>query len=435
MPAFRPAFGAFLLLLTLACAPLAAESILITGAVIHTVSGSTLPAGQVLIKDGKIAAINTVIPGRADRVVKLDGHHLYPGLIALDTALGLVEIEGVRATRDFAESGEFTPDVQSWVAVNPDSELLPVARAAGITHFQPVPQGGLVPGQSALMALDGWTIEEMAVKKSAALHVYWPAMELTPPPTREPSATGPKPKSLDEQATERRAKLKSLDEFFEEARAYGKTTNRTAAPNPAWEAMQPVLAGQTPLIIHANEVRQIKAAVEWAGQRGYKIVLAGGRDAWMVAELLAAKQIPVIYAHVFTRPVRDTDSYDAQFKAPGILRQAGVKVLIAQGNRFEATMIRNLPYTAAQAIAFGLPADEALKAITLYPAQLLGVADRLGALEVGKEATLFACDGDLFDIRANVKRLWIAGKEQSLENRQTRLYEKYKARPRPSAKP
>ena len=183
-------------------------------------------------------------------------------------------------------------------------------------------------------------------------------------------------------------------------------------------------------MIHADEVRQIKSAVNWASTNHYKIILAGGRDAWMVVDLLAAKKVPVIYGHTFTQPARDTESYDVHFTAPEVLHKAGVPVVFTIGpSSFNAPLAKNLPYEAAQAVAFGLPEAEALKGLTLYPAQLAGVADRLGSIEVGKEATLFAADGDILDIRAKVKRMWIAGKEVSLEDRHTRLYEKYKHRP------
>jgi len=191
------------------------------------------------------------------------------------------------------------------------------------------------------------------------------------------------------------------------------------------------VSGKLPLMIHADEIREIKSAVGWASTNHYKIILAGARDAWMAADLLASNKIPVVYVHTFTQPVRDTEPYDVHFTAPEILRKAGVKVAFCNGlGTMDAALTKNLPYYAAQSMAFGLPADEALKGVTLYPAQIVGVADRLGSIEAGKEATLFASDGDILDIRSHVKRMWLAGKEISLENRHARLYEKYKSRPK-----
>ena len=421
-----------------------AETILLSGATVHTVSGPALAPGQVLIKDGKIEAVDKTIIVKADKVVKLDGQHLYPGLIAASTSLGLIEIDAVRSTRDATEVGEFTPDVESWIAVNPDSELIPVARANGITYFLPVPSGGVVAGQSGLMVADGWTVEEMTVKRPVALHLFWPRLDLDTTP-KEEFKDRSKWKSLEDQDKERRAKVKALTDFFEEARAYAKArevADRNGLPRenivPAWEAMLPYARGQLPVMVHADDQRQIKAAVHWAATNSYKIILAGARDAWKVAGLLATNKIPVIFERIYTQasnlsatPARDTERYDVYFTAPELLHRAGVKVIFSVGLGGEpAATTRNLPYSAAQAVAFGLPEDEALKGITLYPAEVLGVSDRLGSLEAGKDATLFAADGDILDIRSQVKRMWIAGREISLESRHTRLYEKYKSRPR-----
>ena len=426
-----------LAMLTCACA---ADTTLLFNAVVHTGTGETFTNSGVLIDGQKISLVlngKTSTRLKLHEMIDLKGQHIYPGLIAVDTVLGLTEIDAVRATQDSTEVGDYTPDIESWVAVNPDSELLPVARANGIAFFEPVPNGGIVSGQSALLSMDGWTYEQMTVKKPAALHVHWPGMDLNTTP-KEKSPNKNNWKSLDDQAKERRAKLTALADFFDEAKAYAKAkdaaTNGLPVPEkiPAWESMLPYVRGELPIVIHADETRQIKSAIEWASAHKIKMALAGGRDAWMLASLLASNNIPVIYEHTFTQPVRDTDSYDTQFHAPEILRAAGVKVIFSTSpSGFGATMARNLPYSAAQAIAFGMPEEEALKGITLYPAQLMGVADRLGSVEAGKDATLFVCDGNIFDIRSNVKRMWIAGKEVSLESRHTKLYEKYKNRPKP----
>lgn len=419
--------------------PLAAETLLLAGATIHPVSGPAIASGDVLVQDGKIKGVfdaslptRALIPTDAKRV-DLKGLHLYPGLIALNTGMGLVEIEAVRSTRDSTEVGEFTPDVRSWLAVNPDSELLPVARVNGVAYFEPAPEGGMVAGQSGLVALTGWTTEQMAFKKPMALHVYWPAAGLDTT-SKERARNKEKWKSPDEQDKERREKVKSLDDFFQEARAYAKA--RDAAKDgagfarvPAWEVMLPAVRGEVPLVVHADDARQIRAAVKWAETNQFKIILAEARDAWKVASLLASNQVPVIYNHTFTQPPTDADAYDVQFAAPGVLTKAGVKVVMSLSS-YRASLVKNLPYEAAQAVAFGWPADEALKAITLYPAQLAGVADRLGSIEPDKLATLFACDGDILDLRTNVKHAWIAGQEVSLETRHTKLYEKYRSRPK-----
>ncbi len=415
-----------------------AEALLLTGATVHTVSGDTLSPGQVLMRDGKVAAVGRTVSAPGVATLDLRGQHLYPGLILLDSVLGLIEIEAVRATADNTEVGDYTPDVESWVAVNPDSELLPVARANGIACFEPVPKGGTVPGQSGLVAMEGWTSEQRTLKKPLALHLFWPSLDLAlkPPPRADVKS---KPKSLADQAKARRAKVQGMLEFFEEARAYAKAKAAggqagTPLPErvPAWEAMLPYVCGELPIMVHADETRQIQAAVEWATTNRYRMILADGRDAWMLAGLLATNHIPVIYAHTYTQPMRDSESYDVHFTAPEVLHRAGVEVTFTIGlSPMAAPLARNLPYDAAQAAAFGLPEAEALKGMTLYPARLAGVADRLGSIEPGKDATLFACSGSILDERASVTHLWLAGKEVSLETRHTRLYEKYRNRPKP----
>jgi imidazolonepropionase-like amidohydrolase len=443
---FSGAWSLVLGVLIFAANSLLAQNILLSGATVHTVSGETLSPGQVLIQNGKITAVGATVPTGGAQTIDLKGKHLYPGIIAMDTLLGLTEIGAVRATQDSTEVGEFTPDVESWVAVNPDSELIPVTRANGIAYFEPVPEGGLVSGQSGLVATEGWTSEQRAIKKPVALHLFWPRMDLEASGRergRGRGGVGGKGKSIEEQATDRRARLRAAEDFFEEARAYAKAQDAKGkgsvpAPEkvPAWEAMLPYVRGELPIMIHADETRQIKAAVDWADTNHYKMILVGGRDAWMSAELLASKKIPVIYSETFTLPARDTESYDVHFKAPEILRKAGVQVVFGNGlSTMDAALTKNLPYAAAQAVAFGMPEAEALKGITLYPAQLAGVVDKLGSIEPGKEATLFVADGDILDIRAHVTRMWVAGKEVSLENRHLRFYEKYQNRPRGAVPP
>lgn len=411
-----------------------AESFLLSNATVNVISGPALASGEVLVRDGKIAAVGSHLDASGARVIDLQGQQLYPGLIAAGTTLGLTEIAGVRATRDSNEVGDYDPDVQSWIAVNPDSELIPVARASGITHVEPVPEGGVIAGQSAVIALEGWTSEQMVVKRPVALHLFWPEPALNTAP-KSPGKDASKWKSLDEQARERRLKVRSMEDFFEEARAYARA--KTAAGEkflvvPAWEAMLPFVRGELPVVVHANDIRQIKAALAWAEAGRYRLVIAGGRDAWIVAEALASERVPVIYDQIFTQPFRDTDAYDLPFKAPSILQKAGVKVAFSHGlSGMQAATVRNLPHDAAQAMAFGLPEIEALKGITLYPAQILSVADRLGSIEAGKDATLIVADGGILDIRSRVTQMWIAGKEVSLETRHTRLYEKYRNRPQP----
>lgn len=432
-----------------------AGSLILTQAIIHPVNGPALTNAAVFISDGRITAVGPVPPSgaAADTIIELNGLHLYPGLIATDTLLGLNEIDSIRATRDAAEVGEFRPDVHAWVAIQPDSELIPVARANGYTHVQSVPQGGVLSGYSTVIKLDGWTIEDLAIRKLSALHVFWPDFTLDVTP-KEAHANPESWKSPEDQVRARNRRLREIEDFFRDAESYARArrailgdvapipTPGTAGNRPpirsgftlvpAWEAMLPALRGEVPIFLHADEARQIRSAVEWAVSRKLQAVLVGGRDAGRVADLLARHKIPVAFEDLYTLPGRDTDAYDAQFTTPAVLAKAGVKVTFGGGaDRFGSSNLRNIPYAAGQAVGYGLSPEEALKGLTLYPAEILGLSDRLGTLEAGKEATLFAADGDILDIRTRVRRLWIAGKEISLESRHTRLYDRYRNRPAP----
>ena len=411
-----------------------AETVLYKAAKIHVVSAPAISPGQMLVKDDHIATVGKKLKvPKGTKVVDLGDLSLYPGLIAAPTSLGLTEINAVRATRDDSEVGDFTAEVDAWVAVNPDSELIPVARANGVTHALVIPMGGRVPGVSGMMRLHGWGVEDMAMEKASCLHIRWPGMSLDARP-KEELADPSKRKSLDEQDKARQLQVTLIDEFFDDAEAYAKA-KAAGGPTfpivPAWEAVLPVLGKRIPVMIHADETRQMKAAVKWIKARGYKAILAGGRDAWQIADLLAKENIPLIYHHVFTLPARDFDPHDAQYRTPSVLSKAGVKFAIGlKPGAWSASNLRNLPSHAAQAAANGLPIKEAIASITLRPAEILGVDDRLGSLEAKKEATFIAVEGDLLDIRAQVKRMWIAGEEVSLESRHVRLYEKYRNRPK-----
>lgn len=418
-----------------------AKTLLITNAVIHTVTGPVIEKGQVLVTDGVITTVTNSDPSlEAEQTINLEGLRLYPGLIAASTSLGLIEIDAVRATRDTAEVGPFTPEVQSWLAVNPDSELIPVARANGVTHAVSVPSGGVIAGQSGVIQLSGWSIEDLAYKTPAAVHLFWPSMALDIS-SRRGNRAGPgqpEKKSLQTQSRERRERIREIENFFAEAEAYAAGERSDSFKDPAWEGMLPLLRGDIPLVIHADEIREIRAALAFVKDRKFRVIIAGGREAWRFAEELAKAKISVIYERIYkdgnnlaASAARDTEGYDVNFRAPSILAKAGVKFAIGEGLGGDAASdIRNIPYVTAQAIAFGLDPAEALKAITLYPAEMFGL-EKLGAIAEGKDATFFAISGDVFDIRANVKKLWIKGDEIDLSTRHTRLYERYKSRPKP----
>lgn len=416
-----------------------AKSLLITNAVVHTVSGADIRNGQTLVVDGKISAVAEASAHlTADETIDLEGAHLYPGFILPISSVGLIEIDSVRGTVDTAESGEFKPEVQAWLAVDPDSEIIAATRANGVLHSVAVPAGGMISGQSGLIQMGGgWTVEDLAARKSTAMHLFWPGMELDTTP-RELARDKERWKSLEDQAKDRRLRLKDVENFFSEAEAYAADTRAETKRIPSWEAMIPVVRGEIPLVVHADSHAQIKAVIRFAADRKYRVIITGGRDSWKLAKELAEARIPVIFERIYndggalsSGTMRDTEPYDAHFSAPAKLAAAGVKFAISGGlGGDEATTARNLPYLAAQAMAFGLSREDALKSITLNVAEIYGFADRLGAIAVGKEATMFVSTGDALDIRSQVKRVWIKGQAVSIENKQTRLYQRYQSRPR-----
>jgi imidazolonepropionase-like amidohydrolase len=403
-------------------APPQARPIAIKGATIHPASAPEIPGGTIVFENGKITAIgaNAGVPAGAE-VIDATGKHIFPGFISANSVLGLTEIGAARATVDIAETGAINANARAASSINPDSELLPVARANGILTALAVPEGGLISGQSVVMRMDGWTPEEMTVRSPAAMHLRWPNLTIN----RDPRAR----KSPEDQQKEIDKNVKQLRDTFATARAYWHARKTPAADFKSdlrWEAMMPVFDGKLPLFVHAGTFAQMEAALAWAKEMQLKIVLVGGNDAWRLARELKESDTPVILALTTALPRLRDDPYDTSFSNPLRLHEAGVRFCIAtNGRESEAPHERNLPYEASMAAAFGLPRDEALRAVTLYPAQITGVADRLGSLEVGKAATLMITNGDALDFPTNLEAAYIDGRKIDLTNRQTRLRDKY----------
>lgn len=400
------------------------RAVALVGGTLHPVSAPDVLEGTLLFSDGRIVAMgkDVEVPADAQRV-DVRGKHVYPGLFDASTMIGLVEIQSVRGTVDLAEDGMINPNARAQVAVNPDSELIPVTRSNGVLLALIAPTGGTISGTSAVLQLDGWTFADMTVRSPVGMHIIWPTMT--------PQVDWQNPKSGREQFEASQKALTELNQAFDDARAYQKARQAHSAEqkplriDARWEAMLPVFEGKLPVIVTANDVQQIKAAVAFALRQKIKLILYGGYDAPECAELLKQHQIPVIVGGSYRMPLRRDDGYDVPFTVAERLRAAGVNYCISCGNGFEVWNVRNLPYHAATAVAFGLPADEALKAITLYPAQILGVADRVGSLEVGRDATIFVSDGDPLETTTQVTAAYIQGRTVDLANRQTRLYDKY----------
>jgi imidazolonepropionase-like amidohydrolase len=419
---------ALLSLLLSGATALGAETIALVGGTVHPVRGPDVPNGTIVITDGKIAAVGANVPVPAGaKVVDVSGKHVYPTLVPAATNLGLIEISAARATVDTTETGDVNPDARADFAMNFDSEHLPVTRSAGVLVAGVTPTGGIVSGSGAAMKLDGWTREDAALRAPAYVTVTWPNLSIDRSPQARFSA-----RLQEKRRDEALAKLKDV---FAEARGYGKARaaeGKAGVPrhdfDPRLEALLPVIDGKIPVLVIADRLAQIRAALAWAKGEGLKIVIGGGRDAWRAASELASAGVPVVLDPVIGLPTRADEPYDAPFVAPAILAKAGVRVAITEG---DSQFARNLAHHASVAAAYGMPRDQALAAITLEPARILGIADRVGSLEPGKDATLFVSDRDVLDFRHTVLAAYVDGRALDLSDRHKRLYERYRNRPKP----
>jgi imidazolonepropionase-like amidohydrolase len=398
------------------------KPVLLQGGTIHTVSGDVVVGGDLLFDGGKIKQIGKGldVPEKAE-VVDATGKHIYPGMIDSLSSIGLVEVESIRASVDTTEVGNLNPNVRAVVAFNPDSETIPVARANGVLSAVTVPSGGLVSGRAAMMMLDGWTWEEMTFKPDVGMIVNWPrfgAVRMG----RGAAAEG--------ESSEAGDRLAPLHLLMREAKAYGLLLDADAVEGVdlRLEAMQPVIRGEMPVLVIANTVKQIQTAVAFCNQYQLKMVLVGGADAHLCAPLLKESNVPVVIASVYRLPSRRDAPYDAIYALPAQLEAAGVRYCIGTDGRFGASMVRNLPYHAATSVAFGLSESQAIRAVTLSAAEIFGVADSIGSLDAGKDATLFVADGNILEIPTQVTHAWIQGRKVDLSSKHTQLYDKYKVR-------
>jgi len=433
-----------LLGLLMACtlAAFASETILIQNADIYPMNGAPLKGGSLLIQDGKIIDIGAKITApKGATVIEGKGLRVYPGWIDSGTELGLEEIGSIRETNDTGEIGDFNPQLKALSAVNPDSEHFGVVRVNGITTAIALPGGGgrgggggsLISGQAALLHTDGWTWEEMEINRSAAMLLNFPSAagrggrgggipaELL---DMIPGAAGgggdPRKAVLDQ--------IAKLNAFFDDARKY-KVAKAANLPDfrkdLRFEAMIPVIDGKMPLAVNASRATAIHDAIQWAEKQNVKIVIMQPRDIVKAGPELKAKNVPVILGRVLALPDNEDAEYDEGYTQPLEAYKAGVKFALGT---FTNEFVRDLPYQAATAVAYGLPHDEAMKALTINPAQIWGAGDLIGSLEKGKLADLMIVDGDPMDVRTQIRHLFIKGKEITLSNKQIRLYERYMSR-------
>jgi imidazolonepropionase-like amidohydrolase len=386
----------------------------------------TVVVGALTGRITQVAAKGEKVDAPADaKEVDVTGLHIYPGMIDSGTILGLVEIDSARETADFRDGGDFQPDLRASVGINPDSELIPVTRANGVTTVVTRPTGSLVPGQGSLINLAGWVPAEMVVVDPIALHIEYPG---------QPSGRGgfnpswPEAAGDDSAARFRREeKLTKLKDLFETARRYDATkkAGATIPANPRLESLLPYARGEKPVIITADRKADILAALKLADELKVKMILSGGSEAWKVASELKKRDVPVILGPIMAIAREPGDRYDACYAAAAKLHAAGVRFCIRSAG---SNNTRNLPYEAAMAVAYGLPPEEGLKAVTLSPAEILGVANELGTVAAGMRANLAITDGDILQATTRVLGVFVDGRPYDPTNKQTRLYDKYRKR-------
>ncbi|HKS83785.1 MAG TPA: amidohydrolase family protein [Candidatus Acidoferrales bacterium] len=408
----------------------------IEGAKIYTLAGPPIENGTVVIRDGKIAAVgaNVDVPAGA-QVIDAKGLEVYPGMIDPITQTGLVEVAAVPATVDESELGDFNPDLVAATAVNPASAHIPVTRASGITEVIATPGiggmdsrgGGLIPGQASAFSLAGWTMDEMQLNRSVAMVINWPTLSSR---TFDFSTFTMREGSYADAKKEYDKKVDELTDWLDRARHYAQAESKGSPADYErdlkLEALVPVVEGKLPVLVVAQRARDIRNAVEFCAKQDLKMILAGGGEAWKVKDLLKEKKIPVILGPTERLPLDEDTPYDEPMTQPSQLYAAGIPIAFSS---FDTSFSRRLSQYAGTAVGYGLPHDEALKAVMLNAAQMFGLADQVGTIEVGKVGNLIVTDGDPLEIQTAVRYLFIRGQLTSTENRHHELYEEYRKRP------
>ncbi len=403
-------------------APAQKSPILIFGAVAHIGDGTVIENSAIAFENGKLTMVADATIIRIDRtrfskIFDASGKHVYPGFIAPNAQLGLIEIDAARPTLDAADIGAFNPQLRSIVAYNTDSEVLPTIRSNGVLLAQIVPTGGTLSGASTVVQLDAWNWEDAAYSIDEGLHLRWPAPR---------SNSGFQTLTPEQQRGDTYEKsVREMHAFFEEARAYAQQSAQEVK-NLKFEAMRSLFDQKKPLYIHTNNAKTIQESVLFAEKYGLKAVLVGATDAWMVTDFLKSRNIPVILSSTHSLPTRDDDDVDQAYKTAVQLHEKGILFAFSHKSAWQQ---RNLAFQAGQAVGFGLPKEAAVQALTLHTAQIMGIADRCGSLTVGKDATLFISEGDALDMRSSqVTAAFIQGREINLDNKHKQLSRRFDAK-------
>jgi imidazolonepropionase-like amidohydrolase len=396
----------------------------IKNATIHVGNGKVIENGTIKINNGKIEQVGSdiAVPPDNSSVVDAKGKQVYPGLILPVSSLGLVEISAVRASSDVREIGEMNPSVRSIVAYNADSKVINTLRSNGILLANIVPEGSLIAGSSSVVQLDAWNWEDAAYKTDGGMHLYMPSLMPRPRFGGGGNGSGPQQTQPDP-VKEGLDKIEEIKSFFSEAKAYHASTIHDET-NLKFAAVKGLFDKTQKLYVHANTIKQMLVALDFVKQFGFDLVIVGGSDSWQIADLLKQNNVSVILQQPHSLPTLDDDDVDQPYKTAALLQKAGVLFSISDDDG--QTRGRNIAFNAGTAAAYGLTKEEALQAITLNAARILGVADKTGTIEVGKDANIVISDGDILDMRSSVVTdAFIQGRKIDLNDKQKQLYERY----------
>ena len=399
----------------------------ITNGTIHVGNGTVIENGTVVISNGKITSVGAGAgsPGSDARVIDAKGKHVYPGLILANTDIGLKEIaNGVRASNDYTELGEFNSNIRAITAYNTDSRVMAVLRSNGILLASVAPQGGSVSGSSTIVQLDAWNWEDAAYQMDAGMHITLPSFISRGGGRRFGGFTGFPGAGGADGGKSALEKVEEIKSFFRQANAYIQEPVHSNV-NLKLEAMRPLIEKKQKLFVHGDQIKQMLIAIDFAKEFGVDVVIVGGSESFQIADLLKANNISVILDQCLNLPATEDDDIDQPFKTPAALQKAGVLYCISDDDA--NTRYRNLSYNAGIAATFGLTKEEALSAITLNAAKILGVEGKTGSIEVGKDANIVVSEGDLLDMKSStVTDALIQGRQINLDNKQKQLYERYK---------
>jgi len=399
-------------------APKQIETITLTGATLHIGNGSVIENGYLTFSDGIITAIGQNNMTAKGRTIDLDGQHIYPGIIAPVSSLGLVEIDAVRQSRDDDELGEYGPNIRSLIAYNAESQVVESMRPNGVLMAQITPQGGVFSGTSSIVQFDAWNWEDAAVKTDDGVHLRWPNTYRRGRWWMGEDR-GWKPNK------NYKTQIQTITDYFDRTKAY--ISEQPEVPNQSLEALIGTLDGSKKVFVYADGVREIMDAVSELKQHGVsEIVLVGGYQADQIIPFLKRHDIPILLDRVHSLPRQQDDDYDKPFRLPAILSNAGLTVGLNARGSMERMSTRNLPFYAGHAAGFGLTSEQALQLVTSNTANILGIGERYGTLQIGKSATLFVSRGDALDMSTNqLTHAFIDGRSISLETHQTELYQRY----------